>query len=130
VDYAASVDPDFVVSNWDTGEGNYLFRNRRNPSGISLAEFAADGPGFRLSPNPAWEGCAIVLERPLDPRAARAEVFGPTGALVRVLPAPGVRGSFWWDGRDASGRAVPAGSYWVRVAGVAGAGVRRLVLLP
>jgi hypothetical protein len=51
------------------------------------------------------------------------EIFDVGGRVVRTCPlSPGeTRGIVTWDGRDASGRAVPGGVYFLRLRGSAGA---------
>jgi hypothetical protein len=53
------------------------------------------------------------------------QVHDVAGRLVRTLPAGGV-----WDGRDARGRAVAPGAYFVTVPCVGGTDRRRVVRLP
>lgn len=51
-------------------------------------------------------------------RGASAGVFDASGRLVRTLLEGELlagQGSLAWDGRDASGRDVPGGVYFVRV---------------
>ncbi|MCA9728983.1 MAG: hypothetical protein KC729_14925, partial [Candidatus Eisenbacteria bacterium] len=50
-------------------------------------------------------------------RDVRVAVFDPTGRRVRTVFAGKVSAAsaVQWDGRDASGRAVAAGIYWLRV---------------
>jgi hypothetical protein len=80
-----------------------------------------DAPGLALAalPNPFTAESSIGL-RLADPAAVRLTVHDVTGRLVRtllagVLPAGDHR--VRWDGRDAAGRTVAAGSYRVRFEG-------------
>jgi hypothetical protein len=61
----------------------------------------------------------------------RLDVFDVGGRLVRSL-AGGRGGSDWssvtWDGLDASGGQVPAGTYWYRLTTPDGATARRMIL--
>jgi len=91
-----------------------------------VAPSLAAGRDIAVSPNPAPGGRARVQYRvPFDSRAGAASVpidlavFDVTGRRVTTLAAgafeTGVR-SASWDGRDASGREVSAGTYFVRLA--------------
>jgi flagellar hook assembly protein FlgD len=44
-------------------------------------------------------------------------ILDAAGRVVLALPL--AAGGATWDGRDASGRSVPAGRYWIRAAGAA-----------
>jgi hypothetical protein len=53
-------------------------------------------------------------------RGDRLFIYDPRGCLVQVLAAPprdGSAPSLRWDGRDTAGRPVPAGMYFIRLAG-------------
>ncbi|MBD3235271.1 MAG: hypothetical protein GF330_01040 [Candidatus Eisenbacteria bacterium] len=67
---------------------------------------------------PAGEAVAIRFATP-QRSAARLQLFDPSGRLIRTLLddhlAPGTHVATW-DGRDAAGHAVPAGSYYYRLA--------------
>jgi hypothetical protein len=84
-------------------------------------------------PNPA--GGAVALRFTLPARApVRLEVLDVSGRRVRELRRGELDAGAYdaaWDGRDAAGRRVPAGVYFVRLA-VAGASpqVRRVALTP
>lgn len=68
---------------------------------------------FTAFPNPFRVRTTIRAARPGD-APARAEVFDVSGRLVASLrAAPG--DALTWDGRGATGRAVPAGTYFIRV---------------
>ncbi|MBD3161695.1 MAG: hypothetical protein GF346_05510 [Candidatus Eisenbacteria bacterium] len=89
---------------------------------------------LRATPNPA-QGTAEILLRSPAAASATIEIHDATGRLVRMLPlgslAAGER-RVSFDGRDAAGERLPAGTYFARVTGVPGMeGVRtKLVLLP
>ncbi len=120
------------------GAGEYL--DREAPSGVELT-YALDvnyrnGGRERLAtrtfvyqrplaavirqnfPNPFASSTAIPVES-APGGAVRVEVFDAAGRLVRRLDGslPGGGGLLRWDGRDASGRPVPAGTYFYRVEG-------------
>ncbi len=70
-------------------------------------------------PHPLTTGSTITVTG-LFQWSARVEIYGPNGRFVRRLvtgiDGPGGR-SFYWDGRDETGRRVAAGSYFTRLAG-------------
>jgi hypothetical protein len=108
------------------------------PVGCGGSGVADLNPGtnetIRVVPNPTAGACAISLADRLMPagattRGAVVQVLDASGRLVRSL-APAdvggrddanddglVRESVLWDGRDASGRAVPSGVYFIRATG-------------
>lgn len=72
---------------------------------------------FEVGPNPVLAGTRIsyALERS---GPARLDVYDATGRRVRCLTAGLLKAGVYaanWDGRDASGRWVPAGVYYVRL---------------
>ena len=82
-------------------------------SGESSLEFALGRP----EPNPASRDVSVEFELP---RAAFASiaVYDPTGRLVRILDRgihPAGHARVGWDLRDASGRSVPNGVYFLRL---------------
>jgi flagellar hook assembly protein FlgD len=85
-----------------------------------------------VSPNPTRAGASIRLVTPgAGPRDARVTVYDLRGALVATpLDGPAGPGAtvVTWDGRDAQGRDVPSGVYFVR-AESAGEIVARKVLV-
>lgn len=117
VEYAASGDLDLAASNWDSGIGNYLFRNRRDP--VAISEDPVEAPsalaGLVLAPNPSSGACRILYERGRE--EGRIEIFSSAGIRVFSgdLTGRGSTHGTTWDGRDNSGRPVASGSYWVRV---------------
>ena len=84
-------------------------------------DFMTDVKGPRIEfiqPNPIATGGRIIYVLPEDARA-RVDVVDVSGRRVRTLMSAWQRGgpqTVVWDGRDAAGRLVPAGSYFVRVA--------------
>jgi hypothetical protein len=108
--FVSSADVDLALSNWDTSEGEYLFRNLRNPTAVS--EPLAGGIRLILTPNPSRGSVELALgEAALDDRG-EVEIFDPLGR--RILNLSAGTGMLVWDGRDASGRHVPRGVYFVR----------------
>ncbi len=71
-------------------------------------------PALRASPNPFSTRTAISLQ-PTANSPTEARIYNAPGRLVRtlssLLPAPS---SLTWDGRDQTGRRLPAGAYFVR----------------
>ena len=72
---------------------------------------------FEVAPNPVITGTRIsyALERA---GAARLAVYDATGRQVKSLVAGRFKAGVYtanWDGRDAGGRLVPAGVYYVRL---------------
>jgi hypothetical protein len=82
-------------------------------------------------PNPVRDGTRIVFDLPAAGRAS-LRVFDLEGTLVRTLldgtQAAGP-GSVAWDGRNESGRDVPAGVYFYRLSGPGVDVNRRIVKL-
>lgn len=89
---------------------------------------------LRASPNPfppAHGPLTLSLARPLADGSA-AEILDSRGARVAHIAASGGAGAtgiLRWDGRDAGGRPLPAGSYWVRLPGAGAEGATRLILI-
>ena len=89
----------------------------------ALPNVGAPGAGapraLRLSaprPNPAHGAVSLTLELPRA-GGARVEVLDLSGRSVRTLhagPAPAGTLPLQWDGAGASGRAAPAGLYFIR----------------
>jgi hypothetical protein len=98
------------------------------------------GLTLRLGPARAATEELAVRRRPsslpvtLDWAGSGAEgirLYDVTGRLVRTLRlGPGGRGSVQWNGRDESGRLVPAGLYFARLTGGSLHTQTRVVLLP
>ncbi len=99
----------------------------------------AVGPGgpvpfglLGVRPNPMRGSGAVEFGLP-RPLPVYAEVISVDGRLVRTLSrgqlfGPG-RNRLDWDGRDGSGRAVPAGVYWVALRSAEGVARARVVVL-
>uniref|UniRef100_A0A7C4GCZ9 T9SS type A sorting domain-containing protein n=1 Tax=candidate division WOR-3 bacterium TaxID=2052148 RepID=A0A7C4GCZ9_UNCW3 len=88
----------------------------------------AAGSGLSASPNPFRGSTTIRLG---IPAAGDGEItiVDATGRAVRTLRVSRGASSLRWDGRDSSGRQLPAGVYFVRLADAAGRPVTRLALL-
>ncbi len=113
---------------WPTLHRDYLRRGSVAPSLVDVAPGAADGGAgsgialsLRAAPNPAAATVRLTLRRAVA-GASTAEdgvrIFDVAGRQVRrlELAAAGSAGetTVAWDGRDAAGRAVPAGLYFAR----------------
>ncbi len=106
--------------------------------GQGVAELPAGLGGWRLSlagPNPGVGEARVLLEAARlapDRRAPALGIHDAAGRLIRVLPPPAPRAGralVRWDGRDAGGRPVAAGAYWVRPAGAPEAPAVRVTIV-
>ncbi|MFN8547242.1 MAG: FlgD immunoglobulin-like domain containing protein [Candidatus Eisenbacteria bacterium] len=92
-------------------------------------------PAFRLHdarPNPVTEQTRVVFELP-QPSLVRANIYDPSGRLVRVLvdqALPAGTHKRMWDRRDQSGRRVPSGLCFLRFDAGPHHGHRRIVAIP
>jgi len=92
--------------------------------------------GVRLWPNPQRGAALVELTLPgsrwADPAFAEARVLDARGRTVRVLSS-GIlyRGTtrLAWDGKDAAGKRLVPGAYFVRVSSPLGTAVSRFVSL-
>jgi hypothetical protein len=68
---------------------------------------------FSITPNPMRGTCTIIV---LARKTQRISVYGLSGQLVRTLDPKASRDGvrFYWDGRDAQGKAVSEGVYFIR----------------
>jgi len=83
-------------------------------AGVAVAErpaFDLDGRALLAVPNPFRNEVNLAV----DTWDAELEISSSTGRLMRRLRARGGRAR--WDGRDESGRLLPAGVYFCRIAG-------------
>jgi hypothetical protein len=119
------------------GDSGYV-RRSRNVRTFTLSPSVAVGPlpkpgevALAALPNPMRGSAEIGFRLPRG-EAGAIEVFAVTGRRVRAFEVrgSGAEASVRWDGRDAAGREVPAGVYFVRLRADAGSAVRRLVRLP
>lgn len=92
-----------------------------NPEGRELTTLEQrDLPGglelLSLGPNPS-PGSVELRYRLSGAQAVRASIYDASGREVRALRAPALPGeqSLTWDGRDAAGRGVASGTYFVRL---------------
>jgi hypothetical protein len=87
----------------------------RTPASAAVTEVVPGVPGLRLWPNPAT-GRVWLRLAPSGAQPLRIEILDASGR--RVGGSDLLRAAsdlYCWPGRDAHGRAVPSGLYWVRV---------------
>ncbi len=130
-------------SNWEI----YTSTGTRNPASVGSESIAA-APSVLCYPNPSRIGEDVTILIGRDGTSASSPggatnggrgigaagsgdatagtgtstagwigLFDASGRLVRILSASGA-GPVRWDGRDASGRAMAAGAYWVKFPGL------------
>ncbi len=112
-----------LVTNSRRADGvqSYTLQVQDDAGGSGVIEEIASGPSRLtlepVSPNPFGGAAAIRFSLP-TPRPGSVRVYDVSGRLVRVLrdgTLPAGKQEVVWDGRDDSGRPVPAGIYWCRV---------------
>jgi hypothetical protein len=88
-----------------------------------------DPSSFHVAPNPAPAG-DVSIQIP-DAGNWRIGVFDLSGQRIRefAVEVEGPGSTLVWDGRNEEGRAVSAGSYWVRAESDHRAEARRIVIL-
>lgn len=94
--------------------------------------FANGETALRLVGRSPSTGPTAILYQTGSNAAAELAVFDATGRRVRTLvePVQGQRaGLITWDGRDASGRPLASGLYWVRLAAGSTNRTARLVII-
>ncbi len=101
------------------------------PAAIDLAAAVPERVKVGASPNPFHESTTVEIEL-VAAGSMRIAAYNAAGRLVRVLhdgPLPEGRSRIPWDGRDARGGPVAAGSYYVQLLFPGGqAGVRAVSL--
>jgi hypothetical protein len=113
----------------DAREGNqdvYVALIPNDAADIEEPDALADLPVARrvsAYPNPFQTTTQLRLRSSGSPTETTIEIFGPEGRMVRRLSVDG-RAGIEWDGRDESNRALPAGVYMARIAGVGGSAIR------
>jgi hypothetical protein len=93
-----------------------IFATRGSLTGQGVPEPAIPSSvaGLRIFPNPSPAGAAVILLATAPTAPSRVAIFDATGRTVRWLDLEA--GGTIWDGRDAFGRIVPAGRFWIRPA--------------
>lgn len=99
------------------GRFEVRYAYRQEPTGLPLSE--AGSAELKVTPNPARGGQTEIAYRLAAPAAANLAVFDIAGRLVRELDfsrSDAVTSrTVAWNGRDADGRAVAPGVYFVRL---------------
>jgi hypothetical protein len=103
-----------------------LFLNVGPPTGVPDAQPARTLAALRAHPNPAPSRTRI---EGLTADGGPLEIHDATGRAVRTLPRQGQATEVLWDGRDAAGRPVAPGVYFVRQESAAGPRTGRVVVL-
>ncbi len=83
---------------------------------------------FQVAPNPFGEETTVFLARPLA-SGGTLTVYDLAGRAVREMSLSASIGSIDWDGRDAAGRRLHAGVYFLRVETMNASETRRIVLM-
>jgi hypothetical protein len=95
-------------------------------SGVAGDPAAQAGRELLVHPNPASGGQVSIRLRGEMEAPGPVAVFDASGRRIRELPWNAAGGGWRWDGRDAAGRRVAPGVYFLRVLETAGV---RIVLL-
>jgi len=102
-----------------TGNGLY-YQLLPDPASVDGTILGASPLQIRVAPNPADERLSIDLSSsarwPLEAKGG-VRVHDVRGRRVRVIEGGAPSGTgirLWWDLRDAQGRPVPAGTYFIR----------------
>lgn len=117
----------------DSREGNQDVYVALIPGGAATIEEIGAGvefsTGSRLAafPNPFRSTTRIEARARQSQSEETVEIIGPDGRILRRLSLPG-SGAIEWDGRDDSGRKLPAGSYVGRIKGASGSTLRLVKL--
>jgi len=102
---------------WGTPPVAWFRTQSGDPSAV--VEGPPPGATLRLWPNPAPERVWMRVKLTPGEDPPRIEVVDASGRCVARSSGGDVRGPdrglFCWSLRDASGRTVPSGLYWVRV---------------
>jgi hypothetical protein len=128
-DYVVVVTATDVIGN-STTESMVVTTINGNPVSVDPAA-ETSMLALRAHPNPAVGEASVSFSLPAADRV-RLSVYDPAGRLVRELlqtEIPAGTHALTWDGRDARGAEVPAGTYLCRLASSAGARSEQFVLL-
>jgi hypothetical protein len=101
------------------------------PSGTPTAAPLADAPrtpALSAQPSITAGPARLVLARPLDARGEIA-IVDVTGRVARRLDVPPGAAFLDWDGRDSSGRSLPAGVYFASLRSAAAPTSARIVVV-
>ncbi len=121
---AVRVDPTGVV--WIATAGGV---NRFDPSYVPPAPPRLTSLAIDLYPNPVWRtGAGFTLRLKGGGTTYGGEILDLTGRVVHRFAADG-NGRVMWDGRDADGRGVEPGVYFVRARSGGAEATARVVVL-
>jgi hypothetical protein len=106
--YAAWQDNRSPGYNWKI----YATHASLSGQGVPESGIPASMATLRVVPNPSHASAAVVLFSTAPAAPSRVAIFDAAGRAVCRLDL--ASGGTVWDGRDAFGRFVPAGCYWIR----------------
>ncbi len=107
--HAAWQDNRGAYPNWKT----YAATGTRQSTGVADPGVGGPALGLRVIPNPFQGGGSATIYWPAGQHEARTlNIYDTAGRCLRTLR--GDAGVLAWDGRDRTGRLVPAGKYWLR----------------
>lgn len=107
----ASSGPRVSSRPWVAPDAFYAFEFGPGVVGVDET-LPGSSPGVALTANPFRTGTRVLLG---DTAAATVRIYGADGRELRTLEAAAGAGSLAWDGRDATGRTVPPGVYFLAV---------------
>jgi hypothetical protein len=120
--YAYSHFPDLGVTNWDPGNGSYLFRNTAAISEPIVIHPDTRPVSLLIYPNPFFDKITIRLDGISDNqniRSSEINIYDISGRVVKRIPlATGnsyLAHEVSWNGRDKTGSRAPTGIYIVEV---------------
>ncbi len=118
VHYSYSRDRDLLVTNWDSGIGNYLFYNRTNPpTFIANREVVLPHTMIAVYPNPFNQQCTfrVELQKTGD---VELNIYDVAGRLVQNIfrgeVAAGIH-TLTWNGKNENGVDACSGMYFYRI---------------
>lgn len=89
-----------------------------NPAAVAESK-PVEGARLRIHPNPLGRDARLTLSLPIASNV-RIDLIDPAGRRLRQLvngPLGAGEQSIPWDGRDATGRLLPGGRYFLRIVG-------------
>lgn len=117
IEYEYSKDRDLLVSNWDSGIGNYLFYNQSVVTKISHTDKKPVSIKTNVSPNPFNQTCKIEIITPQKSNLS-IRIYDITGRLVKNIfsgKTTTEKQSYYWNGNNDIGAAVSSGTYFYRI---------------
>jgi hypothetical protein len=124
--YDYSTDLDLIVTNWNSLTGNFVFDNTttRIDERVSASTPRTGHAQVSAQPNPFTNSTKITMALLSGSGPARVSVYDAAGRIVAYLCTLGEkrdsafnvqRFNVQWDGTDASGKMLPAGTYFVNL---------------